>query len=89
MFSNIVIINISPIEFTRNIYVIHEAFDVEREVGGVSAHKLLELLTLLVEPHKSPRLRLDIQLVFLPKLLTEVVDQDVIEVLPTKLWIKR
>lgn len=78
-------LSISPVEFAGNVNVIHEALNVERQVRGVGAHQLLEFLALLVEPHQCPRLGLDIQLVFLPKLLTEVVDQDVVKVLPAEL----
>lgn len=75
----------SPVKFTGNVDVIHEALNVKRQVGGVGTHQLLELFTLLVESHQRPGLGLDVQLVLLPKLLTEVVDQDVVEVLPAEL----
>lgn len=80
---------LSPVKFTGNVDVIHEALDVKRQVRRVGTHQLLQLLTLLVESYQCPGLGLDIQLVLLRKLFTEVVDQDTIEVLPTKVWIKR
>lgn len=70
----------SPVEFTGNINVVHEAFNVEWYVGGVCTHQLFELLTLLVKSHQSPRFCLDIQFVLLCKLLTEVVDQNIIKI---------
>lgn len=79
---------LSPVKFAGDVDVIHEALNVERQVGGVGAHQLLELLALLVESHQRPWLGLHVQLVLLPELLTEVADQDVVEVLPAKLRIE-
>ena len=77
--------NISPVEFTGNVDVVHEALDVQRQVRGVGAHQLLELLALLVQSHQRPGPRPDVQLVLFPELLAEVVDQDVVEALPAEL----
>lgn len=74
----------SPVEFTRNIDVVHETFNVEGQIGRVGAHQLLQLLTLLIKPHQRSRFGLDIQFVDPGKLLAEVVYQDVIEVFPTE-----
>lgn len=79
----------SPVECARDVDVIHEAFDVERQVRGVGAHEFLQFLALLVEPHQSAGLRSHVQLVLLRKLLTEVLDQHLIEVFTAQLMVKR
>lgn len=78
----------SPVQFAGNIDVIHETLDAERQVGGVGAHQLLQLLTLLIESHQRSRLGSDVYLVLLPELFAEVRHQDVVKVLPAQLWIK-
>lgn len=74
-----------PVQFSSDINVIHEALDVERKVRGVGTHQLLKLLALLVQSDQCPGLGPDVQLVLFPKLLTEVVDQDVVKVFAAKL----
>lgn len=39
-----------PVHPARHVNVIHEALYVQRQVGGVGTHQLLQFLTLLVQP---------------------------------------
>ena len=77
-----------PVQLAGDINVIHEALDVEREVRGVGTHEFFQFLTLLIETHQGPWLRLDIQFVLFTKFHTEVVHQDLIKVLASKLRVR-
>ena len=77
-----------PVQFSRDINVIHEALNVERQVRGVGTHQFFQFFTLLVEPDQSPGLCLDIQLVLLAKFLTEMFHQYLVKVLSSQLWVK-
>lgn len=77
-----------PVEFSRDINVIHETLDIKGQVGGVGTHELFKLLTLLEETNQSPGLGLHIQPVLLPKLLTKMVHKYLIKVFSTQLRVK-
>lgn len=76
-----------PVQFSRDINVIHEALNVKWQVRGVGTHHFFQFFTLLVEPDQSPGLCLDIKLVLLAKFLTEVLHQYLIKVLSSQLWV--
>lgn len=62
----------SPVHSPGHVYIIHEAFDIKREVSAVAAHKFPQLFTLLIEAQNSPDFGLDIQLIFSLKLGTKM-----------------
>lgn len=64
---------VSPVQFSGNIDIVHETFNVEGQIRRVGAHQLLQLLTLLIKSYQRSRLGPDIQFVVLCKLLAEVV----------------
>ena len=74
-----------PVHLSRDIDVIHETFNVQRQIGGVSTHQPLQFLTLLVEPDQSPGLGPNIQLVLFGKLFTEMLDELLVKVLASQL----
>lgn len=76
-----------PVQFSRDVNVIHETLNVERQVRGVGTHQFFQFLTLLVKPDQSPGLWLDIQLVLLAKFLAEMLHQYLVEVLSSQLWV--
>lgn len=76
-----------PVQFSRDVDIIHEALDVERQVWGVGTHEFFQLFTLLVEPHQGSGLWLDIKLVLLAKFLTEILHQYLVKVLSSQLWV--
>lgn len=76
-----------PVQFPRDVNVIHEALDVEWQVWGVGTHEFFQFFTLLVESDQGPRLGLDIKLVFLGKFLTEMLHQYLVKVLTSQLWV--
>lgn len=78
-----------PVHPAGNINVIHEALYVERQVGGVGTHELLQFLALLVQPQQSPRVVPHVELVLDLELLAEVIDQGLVEITPTKVQVKR
>lgn len=69
-----------PVHLTGDIQVVHEALDVEGKVGGVGAHQLLELLTLLIQSQQGSGVLFYIQLVLCPKLFREVIYQSLIKI---------
>lgn len=78
-----------PVQFPRDVNVIHEALNVKRQVWRVGTHQLFQLFTLLVEANQGSRLGLDIQLVLLGKFLTKVFHQHLVKILPTQLRVTR
>lgn len=78
-----------PVHPAGNINVIHEALYVQRQIGGVGTHELLQFLALLVQPQQSPWVLLYIKLVLSLKLLAEVIYQHFVKIAPTKVWVKR
>lgn len=49
-FENLKHVKLGPVHPARHVNVIHEALYVQRQVGGVGTHQLLQFLTLLVQP---------------------------------------
>lgn len=78
-----------PIHPAGNINVIHEALYVQRQVGGVGTHELLQFLTLLMQPQQSPLVLPHVQLVLRLKLFAEVIHQSLVKVASTKVRVKR
>lgn len=78
-----------PVHPAGHVNVIHEALYVQRQVGGVGAHQLLQLLALLVQPQQSPRVVPYIKFVLALELLAEVIDQHLVEIAPTEVWVER
>lgn len=78
-----------PVHPAGHVNVIHEALYVQRQVGGVGAHQLLQFLALLVQPQQRPRVVPYIKFVLALELLAEVIDQHLIEIAPTEVWVKR
>ncbi len=78
-----------PVHPAGNIDVIHEALDVQRQIGGVGTHQLLQFLTLLVQPQQSPRIVPHIKLVLNLKLFAEVIYQHLVKIAPSKVRVKR
>lgn len=71
-----------PVHSAGHVNVIHEALDVQRQVGRVGAHQLLQFLTLLVQPQQSPRVVPHIKFVLALELLAEVIDQHLVKIAP-------
>lgn len=77
-----------PVEFSGDVDVVHEALDVEWQVGAVGAHQLLELLGLLGQAHTGARVGRHVQLVLLAELFGEVLHQDVVKVFAAQAIVK-
>lgn len=71
-----------PVHSAGHVNVIHEALYVQRQVGGVGAHQLLQFLTLLVQPQQSPRVVSYIKFVLALEILAEVIDQHLVKIAP-------
>lgn len=78
-----------PVHPAGNVDVIHEALDVQRQVGGVGAHELLQFLAFLVQPQHSPRVVPHIELVLALKLLAEVIYHRLIKIMSSEIRVKR
>lgn len=78
-----------PVHPAGHVNVIHEALYVQRQVGGVGAHQLLQFLALLVQPQQSPRVVPYIKFVLALELLAEVIDQRLVEIAPPEVWVER
>lgn len=78
-----------PVHPAGNVDVVHEALYVQRQIGGVGTHQLLQFLALLVQPQQSPRVLPHIELVLALKLLAEVIHQHLIKVTPAEVRVKR
>lgn len=81
--------NSEPVHPAGHVNIIHEALYVERQVGGVGAHQLLQFLTLLVQPQESPHVVPHIKFVLDLELLAEVVHQHLVQIASTKVGVKR
>lgn len=79
----------APVHPAGNINVIHEALYVQRQIGGVGTHQLLQFLALLVQPQQSPRVVPHVKLVLALKLLAEVIYQHFVKISPAKVRVKR
>lgn len=77
-----------PIHLARNINVIHEALNVQRQVRGVGAHQLLQFLTLLVQSQESPGVLPHIELVPALEVLTEIIYQCLVKITTTQIGVK-
>lgn len=78
-----------PVHPAGNIDVIHEALYVQRQIGGVGTHQLLQFLALLVQPQQSPRVVPHIKLVLALKLLAEVIYQHLVKIAPAEVRVER
>lgn len=81
--------NLVPVHPAGNVDVIHEALDVQRQIGRVGTHQLLQFLALLVQPQQSPWVVPHIKLVLALELLAEVIYQHLVKVAPTEVRVKR
>lgn len=78
-----------PVHPAGNVNVVHEALDVQRQVGRVGAHQLLQLLALLVQPQHGPRVLAHVQLVLALELVAEVIGQDFVKITAAEVRVKR
>lgn len=88
-FLNLIFVKPGPVHPAGHVDVIHEALYVQRQVGGVGAHQLLQLLALLVQPQQSPRVVSYIKFVLALELLAEVIHQHLVEIAPTEVRVER